>query len=204
MKHSRETYKIAVAESSLILRSGIVSAIRRAADSEVQFLEITTPEELFTKLKAYAPNVLIINPMFSAKFDVTSVKSDKELSLAETRFIAFVGSLLDPQATQGYDGIIQVYDTAQTIHAVLDKVMGYDEPDIAESEEGQISQREKEIICEVVKGKTNKEIADELNISLFTVLTHRRNISRKLQIHSSTALAIYAITNKLVSISDVK
>ena len=80
--------------------------------------------------------------------------------------------------------------------------MNYDEAE-GDSEE-QLSQREKEIICEVVKGKTNKEIAEHLNISVFTILTHRRNIAKKLQIHSATALAIYAIANKLVSISEVK
>ena len=72
------------------------------------------------------------------------------------------------------------------------------------SEEDVLSQREKEIVCEVVKGLTNKEIADRMNLSVFTVLTHRRNISKKLQIHSSTALTIYAITNNLVSIDEVK
>lgn len=64
-----------------------------------------------------------------------------------------------------------------------------------------ISQREKEIIVCLVQGMSNKEIANSLFISLNTVLTHRRNIIRKLQIHSTAGLTIYAIVNNLVDIS---
>ena len=56
----------------------------------------------------------------------------------------------------------------------------------------------------VVKGFTNKEIADKLYLSPHTVITHRRNIARKLDIHSSTGLTIYAIVNKLVDLSDIR
>ncbi|MDR1005110.1 MAG: LuxR C-terminal-related transcriptional regulator [Prevotellaceae bacterium] len=73
-----------------------------------------------------------------------------------------------------------------------------------EAEQETISQREKEIITCVVKGMTNKAIADKLFISVHTVMTHRRNIARKLQIHSPAGLTIYAIVNKLVEIQDIK
>lgn len=67
-----------------------------------------------------------------------------------------------------------------------------------------LSDREREVIISLVQGMTNKEIADHLFISVNTVITHRRNISRKLQIHSSAGLTIYAIVNGLVDISSVK
>ena len=67
-----------------------------------------------------------------------------------------------------------------------------------------LSDREKEVIIGVVQGLQNKEIADRLYISVNTVITHRRNIARKLQIHSPAGLTIYAIVNGLVDISSVK
>ncbi|HIY69099.1 MAG TPA: helix-turn-helix transcriptional regulator [Candidatus Alistipes intestinigallinarum] len=67
-----------------------------------------------------------------------------------------------------------------------------------------LSTREKEIIVCVVKGMTNKQIADALCISAHTVITHRRNIAAKLQIHSAAGLTIYAIVNKLVELSEIK
>ena len=68
----------------------------------------------------------------------------------------------------------------------------------------ELSEREKEIVVGVAQGMSNKEIADNLFISLNTVVTHRRNIARKLQIHSPAGLTIYAIVNNLVDISDVR
>lgn len=71
------------------------------------------------------------------------------------------------------------------------------------NEGADLSEREKEIIVQVVRGLSNKAIADELCISVNTVMTHRRNISRKLQIHSPAGLTIYAIVNGLVNLDDV-
>ena len=68
----------------------------------------------------------------------------------------------------------------------------------------QLSDREKDVIVALVQGMTNKEIADHLFISINTVITHRRNIARKLQIHSPAGLTIYAIVNNLIDISSVK
>lgn len=67
-----------------------------------------------------------------------------------------------------------------------------------------LGEREKDVIVCVVQGMTNKEIADQLCISINTVITHRRNIARKLQIKSAAGLTIYAIVNNLVDISSVK
>ena len=67
-----------------------------------------------------------------------------------------------------------------------------------------LSDREKDIIACVTKGMSNKEIAEELYLSVHTVTTHRRNISNKLQIHTTAGLTIYAIANKLVYIEDIQ
>ena len=73
-----------------------------------------------------------------------------------------------------------------------------------ETSQEALSEREKEIIVCIVQGMSNKEIADHLFISTNTVMTHRRNIARKLQIHSPAGLTIYAIVNNLVDILTVK
>lgn len=80
---------------------------------------------------------------------------------------------------------------------------GGDETGAVAEPENQLSQREKEIVICVAKGMQNKEIADKLCLSVNTVTTHRRNIARKLQIHSSAGITIYAIVNKLVTLQEV-
>ena len=67
-----------------------------------------------------------------------------------------------------------------------------------------LSDREKDVVVSLVQGMSNKEIAEHLFISTNTVITHRRNIARKLQIHSPAGLTIYAIVNNLIDISAVK
>ena len=67
----------------------------------------------------------------------------------------------------------------------------------------ELSSREKDVLIQVVRGLSNKEIADVLCISTHTVITHRKNIAHKLNIHSSAGLTIYAIVNKLVDINSI-
>ena len=66
-----------------------------------------------------------------------------------------------------------------------------------------LTSREKEIIRWIARGLSNKEIAEKLYVSVHTITTHRRNICAKLDIHSVSALTIYAIIHKLVDMSEV-
>ena len=68
----------------------------------------------------------------------------------------------------------------------------------------ELSDREKDVLIQVVRGLSNKEIADVLCISTHTVITHRKNIVHKLNIHSTAGLTIYAIVNKLVDINSME
>ena len=67
----------------------------------------------------------------------------------------------------------------------------------------ELSSRERDVIVQIVKGLSNKEIAEVLCISVHTVITHRKNITRKLNIHSTAGLTIYAIVNKLIDINSL-
>ena len=69
--------------------------------------------------------------------------------------------------------------------------------------DGELSEREKNVVVCVAKGMSNKEIADKLCLSINTVTTHRRNIARKLSIHTSAGITIYAIVNKLVALDEI-
>ena len=62
-----------------------------------------------------------------------------------------------------------------------------------------LSAREIEVLILITKGLINKEIADKLNISLTTVISHRKNITEKLGIKSVSALTIYAVMNGYIS-----
>lgn len=66
-----------------------------------------------------------------------------------------------------------------------------------------LSNREIEVLALLAQGKINKEIADQLHISLTTVISHRKNIVQKLGIKTVSALTIYAVTHGYVDISTI-
>ena len=73
-----------------------------------------------------------------------------------------------------------------------------------EPEREELSAREKEILVSVAQGLLNKEIADRHNISINTVITHRKNITRKTGIKTVAGLTAYAILNNLVDINAIE
>ena len=111
----------------------------------------------------------------------------------------------DPLLLRPYDDQISVYDSPDELKQKLERLNAEE----VSSEEGEsddqqtLSSREKEIVVCVVKGMTNREIADRLYLSTHTVITHRRNIARKLQVHSASGLTVYAIVNKLIELKDL-
>lgn len=72
------------------------------------------------------------------------------------------------------------------------------------SEVEELSAREKDVLVQIVKGLSNKEIADALCLSTHTVMSHRKNIVRKLNIHSTAGLTIYAIVNGIVNLDNIE
>lgn len=64
----------------------------------------------------------------------------------------------------------------------------------------ELSRREKDILVEIAKGLTNKEISEKLHLSVNTVMTHRKNITRKTNIKSVSGLTVYALLNGFVDI----
>lgn len=67
-----------------------------------------------------------------------------------------------------------------------------------------LSDREKEILVCVAKGMLNKEIADHCNISVYTVITHRKNITRKTGIKTVAGLTVYALLNNLIDLNTIE
>ena len=76
--------------------------------------------------------------------------------------------------------------------------------DAVEPEGEVLSAREKEILVCVAKGMLNKEIADAENISIHTVITHRKNITRKTGIKTVAGLTVYALLNNLIDINTIE
>ncbi len=194
--------KVLVASSSVIIRSGLAAVLRRLHELNIQPVEISTPEMLEHYVTLHTPDIIMVDPTFGGWFDLTEFKEAYD-KLTGVKYVAIVASVIDVNQLKDYQERIALYDTVEVIAEKLNALMQSEENN-QDNDTEPLSQREKEIITYVVKGLTNKEIADKLFLSVHTVITHRRNIARKLQIHSPAGLTIYAIVNKLVELKDVE
>ena len=194
--------KVLVASSSVIIRSGLSSVLRRLHELNIQPVEISSPEMLEHYVTLHTPDIIMIDPTFGGWFNLAEFKEAYN-KLTGVKFVAVIASVIDSMQLKDYNERIALYDSVEVIAEKLNGLMKT-EDEMQDSDAEPLSQREKEIITYVVKGLTNKEIADNLCLSVHTVITHRRNIARKLQIHSPAGLTIYAIVNKLVELKDIE
>lgn len=201
-----ENLKVIIAESAPIISYGLSVCLRRIKG--VTVLEAHTVHELRQYTVEYEENglydsvAIIVDPSFCGHFDPESFRRELPSALKASILAIETGPL--PEYTRRlYDGVVSIIDTLDTIENTISKYLNT--PAVQnDNAKDMLSQREKEVVKLAVLGMTNKEIADKLFLSVHTVLTHRRNIARKLEIHSATGLTIYAIVNKIVDLSEVK
>ena len=199
---NNEVIRIAIAETSVIIRGGLTAALKRLPNVKVQPIELLSIEALHDCVRTQCPDMLIVNLAFGDYFDIGKFR--EETSGKKIRVIALVTSFVDASLLSKYDESISIFDDLERLSKKISGLLNVPSEEEDLENQDALSQREKEIVICVVKGMTNKEIAEKLFLSIHTVITHRRNISKKLQIHSAAGLTIYALVNKLGTLNDVK
>ena len=192
--------KLAVAEPSLVLRKGVVTVLERLSSQAVEIVEVEEPSLLVVQLRRHTPDLLIVNPATPGLPSPERLR--EEAHCPEMKCAALQMTMLDDTVLRAYDGVISIYDSAEQVGAKIAALTASD--NVRDMRREPLSPREREIVVCIVKGMTNKQIADCLCISTHTVITHRRNIAAKLQIHSAAGLTIYAIVNRLVELSEIE
>ena len=190
MKH----VTIAVVTPSQLLASGIVSTLSKLRDPGVTVKlfdgDHVTPEQI----AAVKPSLAVVDALALSPEAVARLKES-------CRVAGIRHSELTAAHTAAYDDLLNLYDPLSRLEAIVRETA---EENRGEEDRQELSPREKEVIVGIVKGLSNKEIAAEINVSVNTVMTHRRNIASKLQIHSPAGLTIYAIVKKLVRLDEIR
>lgn len=154
------------------------------------------------QLRNMGADVVIVDPSI---FDHAARLNARNIIAESTSaaVLAVVSTLWDEEALKQYDGVLSLYDApTAVIRKVRSALEGHSETPRSEGEE--LSLREKEILICVAKGMLNKEIADLYNISIYTVITHRKNITRKTGIKTVAGLTVYALLNNLIDMNTVE
>ncbi len=194
--------KVAIAEPSPIIRLGLEAQIKKLAPYKVQVIHLSDnkQQEWYEDSSlALTVDIFLLNPL------LCGLKPQKAFANRhdKSRFVAISYGTTNEGLLSEYDGILNINYTTKQITELFDKLIGNKEQQALPLESQALTPREREIVVCVVKGMTNKAIAQALFLSTHTVITHRRNITKKLQIHSTSGLTIYAIMNKLVELDEL-
>jgi len=103
-----------------------------------------------------------------------------------------------------FDAAINISDPHNIIIGVIKKIIPSGSDAEKSRNEEILSDRETDVLQLLATGLANKEIADKLNISVNTVITHRKNISQKTGIKSISGLTIYAVVKKLITLDNLR
>ncbi len=210
---------VLLADDHRILREGIKSLLEKEPDIEVvaeaseggdavakvqQFspdlvlMDITMPGmnglEATRQIKALKPGVkvLILTMHESNQYISQFLRSGASgYVLKDTAALDLVGAI---RAVNQGDAFLYPSIARRLLEEYLQKVQNGEE---SESYDG-LTEREREVLRMIAEGKSNKEIADDLSLSVRTVQAHRANLMGKLHMHDRTELVRYAIRKGLI------
>ncbi|MDR2791353.1 MAG: response regulator transcription factor [Tannerellaceae bacterium] len=196
--------RILIADASHIVRTGLETVLRGLAATGLHLAAVSERTTLMAELKRERQELLIVSPALLGRESVGELR--EAAGCPAMKCVAVICQLYEPYLLRGYDGLLSIYDSPEEIRNKLALFCNGIAREAATEEEypQTLSKREEEIVACVARGMTTRDIAQALFLSEHTVVTHRRNIARKLQIHSASALTTYAIMNGLVELSDVK
>lgn len=182
-------------EPSFIVFEGLTAFFKRSGE-QYAVSRIEDMEQLLQTVNRRKYDMLLLNPLMIQN-------SQKQLNVLRNEFpaiklVAIIYSVFPEQLLQSFDGRLQVTDSPAALHDCIKQVLNSaatsDEPADA------LSDREIAVLKLMATGNANKEIAEKLNISVNTVITHRKNISQKTGIKSISGLTIYAVVKKFVTL----
>ena len=186
--------RVIICEASEIIANGLAEIIDSMAQFDV-VARLDNPEHVSEKLVAADANILILNPTLLG-FQNKDFLKQLEKEHAHLIIVALVTSYLDHAMLTPYHGMIEINDTRSKIISKMNELVQSETTKKADDVE--LSKREIDVLVAVAKGMMNKEIADQMNISIHTVISHRKNITRKTGIKSVSGLTVYALLNNLI------
>ncbi|MCR6637571.1 MAG: response regulator transcription factor [Sporocytophaga sp.] len=210
--------KIIIADAQPVFREGIKKILEGDGESGFLIEEVGNTDEFDYTALQFRPDILIID-YNSQFFELNEIKRILSV-LNDCRVIVFAGLDKKGDIIKSLDLNVYCYlmkdcGKRDILKAVTSTIQGekFFCPfivDVIIADRHRVESnidftataltiREKEIVKQISIGKTNKEIGDTLNISPHTVHTHRKNIMKKLQLHSAVELCNYAIQSGIVA-----
>ena len=186
---------IAILEPSQIIYEGISNILLKFKKNFYiyRFNDLEELKQSFTKMDL---NIALLNPSSIQNKQAEFVKLKN--SSHGVLWIALIYSFFDNDILQKFDDSLTINSSPEQI---FNKIGQSVNSPVNQFEE--LSEREIEVLTQMIAGLANKEIADKLNISVHTVISHRKNITEKTGIKSLSGLTIYAISKKIIPLENI-
>lgn len=194
--------RVLILEPSVIIAEGLKHVVDDLAGFDVCGMITELEGGLEATLEAYDTDIIIADPAIADPQSRPGLHETVK-NLTGVPVLAILSSATDAGFVQDYEGQIYLTDkTAEVEQKISAAVCVNANETRGDGEE--LSAREKEILVCVAKGMLNKEIADYYNISIYTVITHRKNITRKTGIKTVAGLTVYALLNNLIDMNSME
>jgi len=188
--------KVLIAENSHIISLGLVSLVKALQDIEAVKI-VNNEDECCSIVANFDPDIILINTSFLKAETMVKLMGLKKADALVIH--VFNTSLPIESPTQQ----LSILDSKEVLKEKLEEIFNKVRQTNKEFETEELSPREKAILKEVALGLTNKEIAEKTYISTHTVISHRKNITRKLGIKTVSGLTVYAILNNIIHMDDI-
>lgn len=188
--------RILLIEKSPIVAAGFTEILQKRATFEVTGVADNL-NRITERIIVDRPDLIVINPIlidYSKRNTFRSLFQDSP----KIPIVALVYSYFDQQWLKSFNGVIEINEEEAKIDSLLNDALlsSFEQPESNDLYE--LTDREREVLVELSKGLTNKEIAEKLHISVHTAITHRKNIIKKTGIKSVAGLTVYAMLNNLI------
>ncbi len=193
---------VILVEGSYIIQSGIELLIQEIPDLVLTEVYDGTEKKLVDKIQQKKPDVVIINPNILNE-TVRSVAN--QLNKNGVFLVGLVDNNTPDNLCSLFKLCMNINDGKYELLEILKNIAGNKTSGNAKKTTiSELTNRELTILKQVVFGLTNQEIADKLFLSIHTITTHRKNITRKLGIKTVSGLTVYALINKIVELGEIE
>ncbi len=194
---NKKNIHIVIVENSQLISEGLISILSK--DDSLGNLQVVESISEFQQINLRInANLVLIN----AALIQNQLKEFQLLKkeFEQTLWVGVVYSFYEQNLLSEFDEIITINEKSDKLLNKIENLLNTHQKENSQTQQESLSDREIDVLKLLVGGKANKEIADLLNISIHTVISHRKNISQKTGIKSVAGLTIYAVVNNIISI----
>ena len=215
-----DKHRIFIAEDQTIVRDGLRALLSSNPNFEVVG-EAEDGREVIRNIEECNPDLILMDLSMPRMNGMEAIKEVKKL-LPDTKILVLTihktEEYILPVLKAGADGYVLKNDTQEELMTAIKSVLegkSYLSPGVSQkviegyvegsktvktkSSWDTLTQREREVLKLIAEGYKNREIADDLCISIKTVVKHRANLMEKLDLHNVSALTTFAIEKGLVT-----